>query len=129
MVVVPWIQAWPVLCSCQLTLEWLCSPSLDLQRQIGHWEAVVVAWVEAALWWWLWAASCSMPCSFSSDALTMHISASQLEQTWAAMLSSEGLILHHFRLLFSVSLQHFHSWPWFLCPCACSPKNSCFSMC
>ena len=77
MVVVPWIQRW--MCSCQWTLELLCSPSLDLQcwRQVGHWTAAVVAGAEAALWWWSWAASCSAYCSFSSDALAIHVSAWQ----------------------------------------------------
>ena len=76
--VVPWFQGSLGL-SCQCTLEWLWSPSLDLQswRQVGHWKAVVVAGAEAALWWWSQAASCSAHHSFSSDALVMYVSACQ----------------------------------------------------
>ena len=65
---------------------------------------------------------------FSSDVLALHVSAHQWGQTWAAMSRSEGLMPFHFRLLFSVSLYHLCGWPCFLCPCASSPKNTCFGM-
>ena len=61
-----------LVCSpIQWTLEWLCSPGwiCRVQRQVGHWKAVVLAGEEASLWWWSWDASCSACCSFPA----MHL--------------------------------------------------------
>ena len=130
MVVVPWIEGWLGLCSCQWTLEWLCSSNLDLQsqRQVGHWKAIVVARAEAALWWWSETASCSAHHSFSSDELAIFVSAHQgdgpglLCWVWKASchtISGCSSVCHCNTFMAGLVL---FDLVW-------SPKNGCFGMC
>ena len=129
MVVVPWIKRWSGLCSCLLTLEWLCDPSRDLQswRQVGHWTAIVMAGQKQL---------CGDDCELQAVLLINLFHQCTCHAHECILVGVDLGRYIEFRRLdvtpLGADLQcvfvSLPGWPCFLCPCTSSPKNSSFGM-